>query len=41
MYFVQAYTRFAEDLSNEDEEYLDLPLVREENILKEYNRLLQ
>lgn len=35
-----AYERFAEDISNEDEDHLDFPLVDEERLLMEYISVL-
>ncbi|XP_004523948.1 NEDD8 ultimate buster 1 [Ceratitis capitata] len=40
MKFLNAYKRFNEDLTNNDDDYLDLPLVQEEQILAEYKRFL-
>lgn len=37
----KAYQRFNADLSQNDQEYLDLPLIQEEHILAEYRNLLE
>ncbi|KAH8252630.1 hypothetical protein KR032_000871 [Drosophila birchii] len=37
----KAYQRFNSDLSQNDQDYLDLPLVQEEHILAEYRNLLE
>ncbi|KAH8336725.1 NEDD8 ultimate buster 1 isoform X1 [Drosophila kikkawai] len=37
----KAYQRFNSDLSQSDQDYLDLPLVQEEHILAEYRNLLE
>ncbi|EDW84976.1 uncharacterized protein Dwil_GK12848 [Drosophila willistoni] len=37
----KAYTRFNEDLTMNDNDYLDLPLIQEEQILIEYKNLLE
>lgn len=40
--FFQAYERFSGDmLNNDDDEYLDLPLLDERALLDEYKKLLQ
>ena len=39
--FFQAFERFAEDVDNEDDDHLDLPLIHEQNLLNEYKRLLE
>lgn len=38
---LKAYERFNEDLSSNEQDYLDLPLVQEEQILAEYKRFLE
>ncbi|XP_055845263.1 NEDD8 ultimate buster 1 [Episyrphus balteatus] len=38
---MSAYNRFNEDISPNENEYLDLPLVQEEQILAEYKRFLE
>jgi len=37
----KAYERFNADISQNDMDYLDLPLVQEEKVLHEYLNLLQ
>lgn len=37
---LQAFERFSEDMQNDDDEYLDLPLVEERTLLDEYKKLL-
>lgn len=36
----QAYERFAEDIEDEDNAYLDLPLTEERTLLNEYKKML-
>ena len=38
---LKAYDRFTQELTNTEQDYLDLPLVQEEQILAEYKRLLE
>ncbi|KAH8409075.1 hypothetical protein KR009_006286 [Drosophila setifemur] len=38
---LKAYERFNSDLSQNDQDYLDLPLIQEEQLLNEYRNLLE
>lgn len=38
--WLQAFERFSEDISPDDDDHLDLPLLQEENLLNEYKRFL-
>lgn len=38
---LKAYNRFNEDITENENDYLDLPLVQEEQILAEYKHLLE
>lgn len=38
---LKAYKRFTEEMPDNEHDYLDLPLVQEEQILAEYKRLLE
>lgn len=38
---LKAYDRFTEEMTDNEQDYLDLPLVQEEQILAEYKRLLE
>lgn len=38
---LKAYNRFTQELTNTEQDYLDLPLVQEEQVLAEYKRLLE
>lgn len=38
---MSAYNRFSEDVSSNDDDYLDLPLLQEEQFLAEYKRFLE
>ncbi|XP_001354429.1 NEDD8 ultimate buster 1 [Drosophila pseudoobscura] len=38
---LKAYERFHSDISQSDQDYLDLPLIHEEQLLGEYRRLLE
>lgn len=38
---LKAYERFNEDLTSNEQDYLDLPLLQEEQILAEYKRFLE
>lgn len=40
-YDFQAFSRFSEDISAEDDDHLDLPLLQEREILAEYKRYLE
>lgn len=36
----EAYNRFKEDINSDEDDYLDLPLIQEENLVLEYKRAL-
>lgn len=38
---LKAYNRFTEEITDTEQDYLDLPLAQEEQILAEYKRLLE
>ncbi|KAM7348693.1 NEDD8 ultimate buster 1 isoform 2-T2 [Cochliomyia hominivorax] len=38
---LKAYERFTEEITDNEQDYLDLPLIQEEQILAEYKRLLE
>lgn len=36
----EAFKRFKEDINSDEDDYLDLPLIQEENLVLEYKRAL-